>query len=172
LPVADEQSVTKGWPAPEPSQEETSPTERTTLLLKNIPSSCTTSMLVDMLNSQGFEGCYNFVYAPTDFRSLTSFGYGFVNLISYDVAVRMMEALEGYDGFASTGVTSMEVCWSMPHQGLDLQIRRFQNSPVMHPSVPDEIKPMIFIDGVRSPFPEPTKQLREPRARRPACEMH
>jgi len=82
----------------------------------------------------------------------------------------MMEALDGYDGWTSTGISCMEVCWSMPHQGLDLQIRRFQNSPVMHPSVPDEIKPMLFTDGVRSPFPEPTKQLREPRARRPACE--
>jgi len=170
LPAADEQSVTKGWPVQEPSEEETSPDERTTLLLKNIPSSCTTAMLVDMLNSQGFEGRYNFVYAPTDFRSLTSFGYGFVNLVTYDDAVQVMDALDGYDGWTSTGVTSMEVCWSMPHQGLDLQIRRFQNSPVMHPSVPDEIKPMIFTDGVRSPFPEPTKQLREPRARRPACE--
>jgi RNA recognition motif-containing protein len=160
-----------GWPTQEPSQQENSPDERTTLLLKNIPPSCTTAMLVDMLNSQGFEGCYNFVYAPTDFRSLTSFGYGFVNLVSFNEAVRMMESLDGYDGWASTGINSMEVCWSMPHQGLDLQIRRFQNSPVMHPSVPDEIKPMIFTDGVRSPFPEPTKQLREPRARRPASEM-
>lgn len=173
LSAAEEQRglcVMNGWPTQEPNQQENSPDERTTLLLKNIPPSCTTAMLVDMLNSQGFDGCYNFVYAPTDFRSLTSFGYGFVNLVSFNEAVRMMECLDGYDGWASTGINSMEVCWSMPHQGLDLQIRRFQNSPVMHPSVPDEIKPMIFTDGVRSPFPEPTKQLREPRARRPASE--
>jgi hypothetical protein len=173
LSAAEEQRglcVMNGWPTQEPNQQENSPDERTTLLLKNIPPSCTTAMLVEVLNSQGFDGCYNFVYAPTDFRSLTSFGYGFVNLVSYSEAVRMMEALNGYDGWASTGINSMEVCWSMPHQGLDLQIRRFQNSPVMHPSVPDEIKPMIFTDGVRSPFPEPTKQLREPRARRPASE--
>lgn len=164
--------VTNGRPTQEPDQQENSPDERTTLLLKNIPPSCTTAMLVDMLNSQGFEGCYNFVYAPTDFRSLISFGYGFVNLVSFNEAVRMMESLDGcmYDGWASMGINSMEVCWSMPHQGLDLQIKRFQNSPVMHPSVPDEIKPMIFIDGARSPFPEPTKQVREPRARRLASE--
>lgn len=173
LSAAEEQrglSVTNGWPTQEANQQESSPDERTTLLLKNIPPSCTTQMLVHVLNSQGFEGSYNFVYAPTDFRSLTSFGYGFVNLVSYSEAVRMMEALDGYDGWSSTGINSMEVCWSMPHQGLDLQIRRFQNSPVMHPSVPDEIKPMIFTNGVRSPFPEPTKQLREPRARRPVSD--
>jgi hypothetical protein len=173
LSAAEEQRslcVMNGWPAQEPNQQNSNPDERTTLLLKNIPHSCTTAMLVEMLNSQGFEGCYNFVYAPTHFRSLTSFGYGFVNLVSFNEAVRMMDTLDGYDGWAGTGIDSMEVCWSMPHQGLDLQIRRFQNSPVMHPSVPDEIKPMIFTDGVRSPFPEPTKQLREPRARRPASE--
>jgi len=145
--------------------------EQTTLLLKNLPPSCTTAALVDMLNSQGFQGSYNFAYAPTDFRSLTSFGYGFVNAISFNEAVRMTECLNGYDGWASTGIDSMEVQWSMPYQGLDLQIKRFQNSPVMHPSVPDEIKPMIFTDGVRSPFPGPTKTLREPRARRLAAEM-
>lgn len=170
LSAAEEQKglcITNGWPMQELNEEE-EPDERTTLLLKNIPSCCTTAMLVEMLNSQGFEGSYNFVYAPTDFRSLTSFGYGFVNLVSYEDAVHMMETLDGYDGWASEGICAMEACWSMPHQGLDLQIRRFQNSPVMHPSVPDEIKPMIFTDGVRSPFPEPTKQLREPRARRPA----
>lgn len=173
LSAAEEQNglcMMNGWPTQESNQEEDKVDERTTLLLKNIPPSCTTAELVDMLNSQGFEGSYNFVYAPTDFRSLTSFGYGFVNLVSFNEAERMMESLDGYDGWASTGIDSMEVCWSMPHQGLDLQIRRFQNSPVMHPSVPDEIKPMIFTDGVRSPFPEPTKQLREPRARRPASD--
>jgi len=146
------------------------PDEQTTLILKNIPSSCTTAMLVDMLNSEGFKGSYDFVYVPTDFRSLSAFGYGFVNLVSYGDAVRMMQSLDGYGGWASTGISSMEVCWSMRHQGLDLQVKRFQNSPVMHPSVPDEIKPMIFTDGVRSFFPEPTKQLREPRARRPTTD--
>lgn len=174
LSAAEEQNglcIMNGWPAQEPNQQEDKSDERTTLLLKNIPPTCTTAMLVDMLNSQGFDGSYNFVYAPTDFRSLTSFGYGFVNLVSFSEAVRMMDSLDGYEGWVSSGINAMEVCWSMPHQGLDLQIRRFQNSPVMHPSVPDEIKPMIFTDGVRSPFPEPTKQLREPRARRPASEM-
>lgn len=161
--------IANGW-TQEPNQQEVKVDERTTLLLKNIPPSCTTAMLVDMLNAQGFDGSYNFVYAPTDFRSLTCFGYGFVNLVNFKEAVRMMESLDGYDGWASTGINAMEVVWSMPHQGLDLQIRRFQNSPVMHPSVPDEIKPMIFTDGVRSPFPEPTKQLREPRARRATAE--
>jgi len=172
--AAEEQSSvchTNDQHAEKPKRQENSPDERTTLVLKNIPPSCTTAMLVDMLNLQGFEGCYNFVYAPTDFRSLSAFGYGFVNLLSFDDAVRMMESLEGFDGWASTGVNAMEVCWSMPHQGLDLQIRRFQNSPVMHPSVPDEIKPMVFADGVRAPFPEPTKPLRKPRAREPKQEF-
>merc|ERR1719420_2655443 len=65
LSAAEEQrglSVMNGWPTQEANQQESSPDERTTLLLKNIPPTCTTQMLVHMLNSQGFEGCYNFVY--------------------------------------------------------------------------------------------------------------
>lgn len=139
---------------------------RTTLLLKNIPESCNTALLVELLNARGFQCQYNFAYAPTNFRTQGSFGYGFVNLVSHAAALDMMEKMNGFVGWAELDIAPMEVCWSEPHQGLDLQIKRFQNSPVMHESVPDEVKPMLFNDGVRQVFPQPTKRIREPRARR------
>lgn len=44
---------------------------------------------------------------------------------------------------------------------------RYRDSPIMHGSVPDEFKPVIFEAGTgrRVDFPEPTKKLRAPRRR-------
>ena len=44
-------------------------------------------------------------------------------------------------------------------------MERFRNSPMMHPSMPDSMKPIVLLDGVRTEFPAPTKKLRAPRQR-------
>merc|ERR1719413_153276 len=59
-----------------------------------------------------------------------------------------------------------EVLWSENLQGYDAHVERYRNSPVMHESVADKFKPALYKDGVRIPFPEPTKTIRAPRARR------
>ena len=43
-------------------------------------------------------------------------------------------------------------------------VERYRNSPVMHRSVPDQYKPVIFKDGVRKPFPRATKKVKAPTA--------
>ena len=43
-------------------------------------------------------------------------------------------------------------------------VERYRNSPVMHRSVPDEYKPVIFKNGVRKNFPRPTKKVKAPTA--------
>jgi hypothetical protein len=52
-------------------------------------------------------------------------------------------------------------------QGLNSLIERFRNNPVMHEAVPEDHKPVYFIDGVEEPFPAPTKPLKAPRLRKP-----
>lgn len=44
-------------------------------------------------------------------------------------------------------------------------MERYQNSPVMHPDVPDEWKPALFVQGVRVDFPAPTKKVKAPKVR-------
>jgi hypothetical protein len=139
----------------------------TTIMIKNLPGKCTNVMMMEMLDSVGLQGQYNFIYAPTDFRNYTSFGYAFVNLVSHDVALQAMEALE--DWVCPTWgeqATAFEVCWSEPHQGLHTHVKRYQNSPVMHPDVLAEYKPLLLKNGVVQRFPAPTKRIREPRLRR------
>jgi RNA recognition motif-containing protein len=135
----------------------------TTIVIKNLSDKCTNSMVLELLDSAGFATLYDFVYVPTDFRNFSAFGYAFVNRISHQAADAALEKLNGciaWDGIP------LEVDWSMPHQGYAVHVRRYQNSPVMHHSVPEEYKPMIFQGGALAKFPEPTKKVKEPRLRR------
>lgn len=134
----------------------------TTIMIKNVPSDCTTAMVVRLLDEQGFQGQYDFVYAPTDFRSSQAFGYAFANLISPSAAARLRSKLQGFQIWSN----ELELCCSTSHQGLEAHVDRYKNSPVMHHSIPDDYKPQIFRCGRRVSFPEPTKKIKEPRLRR------
>jgi hypothetical protein len=134
----------------------------TTIMIKNVPLDSTTAMVVRLLDEQGFQGQYDFVYAPMDFRSRQAFGYAFVNLVSPLAAERLHSQLQGLQMWN----TKLELCWSMSHQGLESHVERYKNSPILHHSVPDDYKPQIFSNGRRASFPESTKKIKEPRLRR------
>jgi len=136
-----------------------------TVMLRNLPNNYTRTMLVELIDSEGFAGQYDFIYLPMDFKSHASLGYAFVNLITSEQAMRFFEAFVGFHDWI---VPSQKVCsvnWSAPYQGLDAHLERYRNSPVMHDDVPDDYKPMVFRDAVRIAFPGPTKKLKVPRMR-------
>jgi len=145
---------------------------RTTVMLRNLPNNYSRTMLMDLIDSEGFARLYDFIYLPIDFKSRASLGYAFVNLVNSEAANRFRLT---FDGFSDWILPSRKVCgvsWSGPHQGLEAHIERYRNSPVMHEGVPDMYKPAIFNDGVRVVFPPPTKKLRAPRIRHfhgPGC---
>lgn len=138
----------------------------TTIVIKNLPEKCTNGMIVELLDASGFAGQYDFLYAPTDFRNYSAFGYAFVNMISHEVGEAAIQLIDGITAW--NGNVPLAVDWSQPHQGYGVHVRRYQNSPVMHPQVPEEYKPMIFRGGVQQKFPAPTKRIKEPRLRRGA----
>jgi len=143
----------------------TGPDDRTTLMLRNLPNNYTRTAVLDMLDSEGLAGTYCFVYVPTDFKNFTGFGYAFVGFCAHEHAA---QAKRHYQGFSRWKVPSQKTCdvaWSGPVQGLEQHTERYRNSPVMHPGVPDEYKPAVFVNGVRAPFPAPTKRIRPPRLR-------
>lgn len=138
-------------------------TPKTTVLLRNLPSDYTVSSMLELLEDEGFEGCYDFVYVPMDFGSRLCLGYALVNFVSESDVARCWKVFEGLcDWGKSTSTSRCEVTWSEPHQGLRAHMERYQNSPVMHESVPDEWKPALFTNGVRIPFPPPTKKIKAP----------
>jgi len=137
----------------------------TTVMLRNLPAGFSRSMLLDLLDSQGFRGTYDFVYLPIDFSSGSSLGYAFINLVSPNEAAPFFQH---FSSFSQWPVPSDSVCsmsWSEPHQGLAQYVERYRSSPVMHSSVPDEWKPIILQDGLRIPFPPPTKHIKAPKIR-------
>jgi RNA recognition motif-containing protein len=136
----------------------------TSVVLKNLPDNCTNAMVLELLAQAGLTGQCDFLYVPTDFRNFSAFGYAFVNFVCHEqaqLAITRLSALE-FDG------TALEATWCADHQGYAVHVRRYRNSPVMHASVPEAYKPMIFKNGVQQSFPAATKKIKEPRLRRGA----
>lgn len=163
-------STRSSWPLSVPHEVSlerlTQAPQRTTVMLRNLPNNYTREMLLKLIDSAGFAGKYDFLYLPTDFTSLAGLGYAFVNCTNPADATRLWEH---FDGFSDWGLQSSKVCtvaWSNPHQGLDEHIKRYRDSPVMHPSVPDDCKPALFgPSGMRLAFPPPTRTIAPPRVR-------
>jgi RNA recognition motif-containing protein len=114
------------------------------------------------MDEHSFQGTYNLVYVPVDLNSGSGFGYAFINFSEAAFAEEFIDRLNGF----KVSEHICEVTWSSAHQGLDAHVRRYRNSPVMHPDVPDALKPAIFEAGERVPFPPPTKKLRAPKLRK------
>lgn len=137
--------------------------KRTTLLIRNLPNNMSREMLMDLLDAQGFAGCYDFVYLPIDFQRRAGFGYAFVNCTTPANAQRMMDHFHHFSNWSSSSSTKVcEVCWCQHSQGFNSQVQRFRNNTVMHASVPDEFKPIVLKNGVRKPFPPPTRTIDPP----------
>jgi len=135
---------------------------KTTVMWRNIPNNYSRNDLLELLNLEGFSGSYDFFYSPTDFKSNALVGYAFINLVCEEEANRFYEHFQGFTRWTLRSSKRSVVTWSSPLQGLEGHIERYQNSPVMHPDVPDDLKPLLFRDGRRVPFPPPTKRLHAP----------
>lgn len=146
-------------PPPQPAGEPT------TVMLRNIPNRYTSGSLLALLDERGFQALYDFVYLPMDFQNGVNLGYAFVNLLRHLDALRFKEVFQGFQDWRFDSAKVSEVSWAHPHQGLDQHVERYRNSPVMHPSMPDEYKPMIFQNGARVTFPPPTRVIKAPKLR-------
>jgi len=135
----------------------------TTAMMRNIPNNYTRTMLLELIDSEGFSGQYDLVYLPMDFKNNVGLGYSFVNLVDTETAKRFQRHFSGFRDWKAQSDKVCEVTWSGAIQGIDAHIERYRNSAVMHESVLDECKPVLFKDGKRVPFPQPTKRIRAPR---------
>jgi hypothetical protein len=103
-----------------------------------------------MLDAAGMQGLYDFAYLPMDFKKGKVFGHAIINFVAPDSAEK------ANSHFAGAGAT---IEWCDSHQGLDDLIQRYRNSPIMHPSMPEMTKPIIFCNGLVAPFPSPTEEV-------------
>jgi len=149
----------------EGAEEESDQEWRTTVMLRNMPNNYTRDMLLELVDSMGFSNCYDFAYLPVDFKSQAGLGYAFINFISSAEAMRCFDNFEGFSGWKVPSDKVCTVTWGSPYQGLEAHIERYQNSPVMHHSIPDEWKPVLVQQGERIAFPAPTKPIKTPKVR-------
>jgi hypothetical protein len=133
----------------------------TSLMLRNLPNDYSRDDLILMLDSEGFAALYDFVYLPIDFTSGMGLGYCFVNFVTN---LHAAAARKIFSGFRSWNTKSAKVCeaqWSQTRQTLEEHINHFRNNSLMHPGIPDALKPVLFKDGKRVEFPEPTTRFLE-----------
>merc|ERR1711924_493968 len=114
---------------------------RTTMIMRNLPNNYSRKMVLELLDSHGLAGKYNFFYLPIDFQTESNLGYAFVNLVSNADALLAQSLLGGFCNWEISSRKVLEVAWSEFSQGLDANIRRYQNSSVFHESVPEEFQP-------------------------------
>lgn len=139
-----------------------STTEMTSLMLRNIPSQFSRGDLLTVLEEHGCLMDARFLYLPLESVTGSAFGYAFIAFASHAVAERFRGLMDGKELSAGRPLL---VNWSSSHVNAEEQVERFRNSPLMHTSVPDEIRPIVLLNGVRTEFPAPTKKLRVPRQR-------
>lgn len=136
---------------------------QTTRMMRNLPNNYTRKMLLNLLNSQGFYARYNLVYLPVDFKTNANLGYAFINLETVEDAQEFTSCFQGWSEWDHASEKVCQVTGSDALQGRDAHIERYRSSPVMHESVADEFKPILFENGERIPFPPPLKKVRAPR---------
>merc|ERR1712048_1153697 len=93
-------------------------------------------------------------------------GYAFINFTTHEQAEKFRQHFHGFKDWQAPCDKACETSWSDSLKVYDSIVERYRNSPVMHESVADKFKPALYKDGVRIPFPEPTKCIKAPRLRR------
>jgi hypothetical protein len=134
-------------------------TPLTTVVMKNIPKEYTRDLLVELLNANGFRGQFNLVYLPIDFKKRRGLGYATVNFDSHREASRAIDVFTGFSDWKFESAKACEVAFSSSNQGLDANIEYYRNREMMHPAFPDSYKPILFMNGVRVPFPSPSQVI-------------
>jgi len=156
---APTESLTTQAPAPATD----SSASRTTVMLRNLPGGFTRRNLLDFLDAQGFAGRYDFAYLPVSFETMTSLTRAFVNMVGPGDAERLRDHLEGFSSWDRPSDSVCHVVWNDKCQGLSELVERYRNSPVMHEGIPEECKPLIFLNGKKVKFPPPTQKIKAPK---------
>jgi hypothetical protein len=137
-----------------------------TICFRNIPNNYTAAMVIDLLDSYGFRGFYDFVYVPHDFKrlpSLVNTGYFFVNFASPDAAACAWRTFDNFQAWSVKSNKVLAATWAKETQGLKACISRYRNSPVMHKKIPLDCKPLVFENGRLVPLRSSKKRVKEPR---------
>lgn len=140
-----------GWTYSTDSQ----PGAGTAVVVRNLAGDVSRASFLETLDTEGFTQLYNFVYLPVGFQKGARLGYAIVSFIEPAIANAAVLHLSSVE----LGGKRLDVSLTKSKQCLSDLILRYRDSPVMHWSVPEECKPVIFSNGHVVPFPQPTVVL-------------
>lgn len=135
---------------------------RTTVMLRGLAETMDRDALMNILRMTSFHSSFDFVYLPGDFNTLQSQGFAFINFVDHKTAQKFQQVLPRELG------TDVQVLWSDKEQGIDENVARYRNSPVMHNSLPEQFRPVLMRNGAMVNFPKPTKAIKAPKIKRTA----
>jgi len=137
----------------------------TTVIMRHIPSDYTREQLLEVVNAAGFQKDYDILSIPIDLVTEIGHGFASINFTTHEQAEQFKEHFHGFNEWQVPHDKACETSWSDTLKGYVAIVERYRDSPLMHESVPDKFKPAVYKDGVRIPFPAPTKTIKPPRPR-------
>jgi hypothetical protein len=116
-----------------PRREEIDWEDRTTVMVRNIPSVYTQRDLLTELDTRGWKGTYDFFYLPFDLNKKTNMGYCFMNFKDPSLAEACHVALDGAQlaRGEGRGRKRLQVVPAVT-QGYQANLEHFQHSAVLN----------------------------------------
>ncbi|CAK0864728.1 unnamed protein product [Prorocentrum cordatum] len=158
-------SISEEQLSPKGHKDDGDESMNSTVMLRNLPVKLSRDDVLSRIDAEGFFARYDFFYMPIDFATMANFGYCFINLVTPEVAQEFWAHFDGFSKWPEATDGPVAVSWSAKHQGLEQNVERYRNCPVMFDKLADACRPVLLRNGVRMDFPPPTKKLRQPRVR-------
>jgi len=150
----------------EAEQQPSRQSSRKAAMMRNIPLEYTREDVLELIDDQGFQGSYELFYLPIVFQSQLNHGYAFILFTEEESYERFREHFSGFSDWKVPSDRTCEVSFSDKFSDLEDRIEYYRNSPIMHESVEEQFKPILFEAGQRVPFPEPNKTVKAPKRKK------
>merc|ERR1712187_170997 len=138
----------------------------TEAVMMNIPLEYTREQLLEFIDQQGFRGSYSLFYLPHSFQTELHYGYAFIDFTTTENLEKFREHFQGFRDWNVRSDITCDVSVSDRFSSLDDHIEAYRNSPIMHESVQERFRPLLFQNGERICFPRPTKKIKAPRCKK------
>merc|ERR1712187_578528 len=138
----------------------------TAAVMMNIPLEYTREQLLEFIDQQGFRGSYDLFYLPHSFQTELNNGYAFIDFTTTENFEKFREHFRGFRDWNVRSDNTCDVSVSDRFSSLSDHIEAYRNSPIMHVSVQERFRPLLFQNGERICFPKPTKKIKAPRCKK------
>jgi hypothetical protein len=124
----------------------------TAFRFEDLPDSLTQDDLINLLEDEGFNGLYDFIYLPDPSTYLRKTGHhAIINFSSHAFGLLFSEQ---FDGRSLGEGHQSKVHWSSGPQGITALVEHYRKEGAMHQSIPFHQQPAVFWSGLRVQIPD------------------